>query len=320
MDLDGVMYAGQEPIPNAAEGARRARELGLRLMFVTNNASRPAGQVADHLSALDIPTEPEDVYTAAMAGAELAVSRHGRGARILAIGGAGLFEAVEAAGLTRVTSADDQPVAVVQGLDRSIGWAELSEAALAVGGGADFIATNMDSTLPMERGFAIGNGSLVAAVINATGKQPVSAGKPEPEIYRLATQRVGGHRPIAVGDRLNTDIRGAVASGMPSLHVLTGISGAREVVTAVPEERPSYLGLDLLDLTEPHPAVTREGEWTACRSARATTSDGVPVLGREGGEFRLTQRATVTLDEYRALAVAAWSTAGVDVPELEVTR
>nr|NLD40913.1 HAD hydrolase-like protein [Actinomycetales bacterium] len=145
-------------------------------------------------------------------------------------------------------------------------------------------------------------------------------GKPEPEIFRLATARVGGTRPLGVGDRLNTDIAGANASGIPSLHVLTGISGAREVIMATPEERPSYLGIDLLDLSEPQPPVTQEGDWFCCRSARATIADDGLVLARDGGEFRLTDPATVTLDEYRALAVAGWSATAVAVPELKVTR
>lgn len=319
MDLDGVMYEGKLPIEHAAAGAAAARELGLRLAFVTNNASRAPHTIAEHLEELGIPASAEDVYSSAMAAAELAIRRHGAGARVLAIGGEGLTEAIAAAGLTAVTSADDDPVAVLQGFSPKVGWAELSEAALAIRKGADYIATNLDSTLPIERGIAVGNGSLVAAVVNATGKVPVAAGKPEPEIFRLATQRFGGTRPIAVGDRLNTDIAGSNASGIPSLHVLTGISSAREVIMAEPIERPSFLGIDLRDLSRPHPEVIFDGGWTRCGDARATVAGTVPVLGRPGGELRLVETASVTLDEYRALAVAVWNSTDVAVPEIEVT-
>lgn len=321
MDLDGVMYAGQLPIENAAEGAAQARAMGLRLSFVTNNASRAASSVAEHLTELGIPATPADVYTAAMAGIELAQRRHGAGARVLLIGGAGLEEAISASDLIRVESADDSPDAVVQGFRDTIGWADLSEAAFAIQNGADYIATNLDSTLPVERGFAVGNGSLVAAVVNATGKVPVSAGKPQPEIFRLATERAGSSKPLAVGDRLNTDIAGANASDIPSLHVLTGVSDARDVITAIPQERPTYLGIDLMDLGLPHPEVTRDGEWYVCREARARIADdGVPTLVRFGGEFQLVESATVSLDEYRAIAVAAWSSRDMRVPEIQVVR
>ncbi|MDO5494865.1 MAG: HAD-IIA family hydrolase [bacterium] len=320
MDLDGVMYEGERSIVNAATGAAQARELGLQLMFVTNNSSRPAPDVARHLTELGIPATPEEVYSSAMAAVELALQRHGEGAKVLLIGGAGLEDAVAASSLVRVDSAEDAPVAVIQGLRKDIGWADLSEASFAIGRGADHIATNLDSTLPVERGLAIGNGSLVAAVVHATGVSPVSAGKPEALIYRLAAERVQGERPLAVGDRLNTDIRGSNASGIPSLHVLTGVSSAREVIMAVPEERPSYLGIDLTDLSLPHPPVTRDGEWVTCRSARVRIADDAAHLARDGGTFQLTEPATITLDEYRALAAAAWAEPGIEVPEVVVER
>lgn len=316
MDLDGVTYAGTDPIPFASEGIAAARELGLRMLFLTNNASRPARTVAEQLTSLDIPAAPEDVYSSAMAGVELALARHGEGARVLAIGGAGLFEAIAASSLVRVDSADDNPTAVIQGMDKSLGWKDLSEAALAIGRGADFIATNLDSSLPTERGIAIGNGSMVLAVANATGATPVSAGKPEPEIFRLAAARAGAASPISVGDRLNTDVRGANASGIPVLHVLTGISSAREVILAVPEERPTYLGRDLRDLATPHPEVRLENGWYVCRSARARV-DGRAVLVERGGTT--TRDLTgLSLDEYRAVAVAVWDSEGADVGDVEV--
>lgn len=316
MDLDGVTYEGAAPIEYAAEGLAAARALGLRFIYVTNNSSRPPQDVSSQLTSLGIPATPDEVFSSAIAAVELAVKRHGRGARVLIIGGPGLVQAAEEGGLTMVASADDGPDAVIQGFRDTIGWADLSEAAFAINRGADYIATNLDSTLPRERGMAVGNGSLVAAVVNATGVAPVSAGKPEPEIFRLAAERAHARNPIAVGDRLNTDIAGAVASGVPSLHVLTGVSKARDVVTAIPAERPTYLGIDLRDLTRPHPPVVRAGDWFGCRAARARVSGGSLELARLG---LLTDTAVVTLDEYRTLAAAAWSSdAVVACPALEV--
>lgn len=320
MDLDGCAYTGHAGIPFAAEALARARELGLRLYFVTNNASRAPQEVADQLTGLGIPATRADVYSSAMAAAQLAVARHGAGALVLPVGGPGLHEAVQEAGLRRADSAEDNPVAVLQGFHRSICWADLTEVAYAVGRGADYIATNLDSTLPLERGLALGNGSLVAAVANATGVAPVSAGKPEPEIFRLAATRSGARNPLAVGDRLNTDIAGAVASNVPSLHVLTGVSSAAEVVQAPPAQRPRYLGIDMRDLVRAHPAVERAGDWTVCRGARARVVDGHLELGRDSA-LAVNQPTTVTLDEYRAMAVAAWSSPdAVACPALEVVE
>lgn len=319
MDLDGVTYEGRAPIEHAAAGARAARESGLRLFFVTNNASRPPQDVADQLSSLGIPADRDEVYSSAMAAVQLAVKRHGRGARVLAIGGPGLLEAAREGGLELAEDADDRPLAVLQGFRESICWADLTEAAYAINAGAEYIATNLDTTLPRERGMAVGNGSLVAAVVSATGVQPLSAGKPEPEIFRLAAERAGAHNPIAVGDRLNTDIAGAVASRLPSLHVLTGVSSARDVVLAPPSQRPTYLGLDLRDLAAPHPPVTHGEGWWACRGARARALGGHLELERVGS-LELHDSVHVSVDEYRALAAAAWASGVRHCPRLAVVE
>ena len=172
-----------------------------------------------------------------------------------------------AAGLVVVDSADDAPAAVVQGYAADVGWRQLAEAAYAIEAGAWFVASNLDPTLPTERGFAPGNGSLVAAVRHATGVEPVSAGKPEPTLYRLAAARRGARSPLVVGDRLDTDLAGARAAGWPGLHVLTGVSTARDAVLAAPGERPSYLGADLRSLVVPHPAPVLDDGWWRCRGA-----------------------------------------------------
>lgn len=319
MDLDGVTYEGAAPIEHAADGLAAARAAGMKLFFVTNNASRPPQDVADQLTALGIPAAREEVYSSAMAAVQLAVTRHGHGAPVLAVGGAGLIQAVQEGGLELVESADDRPVAVLQGFRESIGWNDLTEVAYAINNGAEYIATNLDTTLPRERGMAVGNGSLVAAVVSATGVSPLSAGKPEPEIFRLAAARAGAHNPIAVGDRLNTDIAGAVASRLPSLHVLTGVSNARDVVLAAPAQRPSYLGTDLRDLVRPHPGVASVDGWWVCRRARARALGPHLELARIGS-LDIHDSAHVTIDEYRALAAAAWTGSVVHCPRLAVVE
>ncbi|GGB96661.1 HAD-IIA family hydrolase [Cellulomonas carbonis] len=295
VDLDGVAYRGHDPIEHAAESLVAARDAGLGLLFVTNNASREPESVADQLTGLGIPTSADEVMTAAQAAAALLRTRLEPGASVLVVGGAGLVTAVEAAGFRVVTSADDAPDAVAQGFAPDLGWKDLAEAAYAVQRGAWYVASNLDLSLPTERGFAPGNGSLVGAVRAATGVVPASAGKPEPEMFHLAARRRGASRPLVIGDRLDTDLAGARAADFPGLHVFTGVSTPRDAVLAARHERPSYVGADLRSLLETHPAVQRHDEWWTCRAASARVARGRLEVTGEG-----------LVDVVRAACAAAW--------------
>lgn len=274
VDLDGVAYRGHDPIEHAADSLSEARTRGMSLVFVTNNASREPGSVAEQLTGLGIAATPEEVMTAAQAAAALLTRHIEVGARVLVVGGAGLLTAVTAAGYQVVSTADERPVAVVQGFAPTVGWRELAEAAYAVEQGALHVASNLDLSLPTERGFAPGNGALVGAVRAATGVAPLSAGKPQPDMYRLAVDRSGAANPLVVGDRLDTDLGGAVAAGYPGLHVLTGVSSARDAVLAPPSQRPSYLADDLRGLLERHEAPAERDGWWVLGDAAARVVDG----------------------------------------------
>jgi HAD superfamily hydrolase (TIGR01450 family) len=299
VDLDGVAYRGHLPIDHAATSLVAARERGMRLVFVTNNASREPEDVAGQLTGLDIPTSPGEVMTAAQACAALLRTRLEPGARVLVVGGRGLVTAVRAQGFEVVTSSEDKPHAVAQGYAPEVAWPQLAEAAYAVQAGAWHVASNLDLSLPTERGFAPGNGALVGAVVAATGVTPDSAGKPAPTMYRLAVEREGARRPLVIGDRLDTDLAGARSGGYPGLHVLTGVSSARDAVLAEPGLRPDFLGGDLRSLLEPHP-VPAEGAdgWVECQGRAARVVDGVLELDREG---------PVGIDAVRAACAAAWA-------------
>ena len=305
VDLDGVTYRGPEPVEHAAASLARARTGGMDLAFVTNNASREPEEVAAQLNGLGIEAGVAEVATSAQAAAALLATRLAPGARVLVVGGRGLLTAVRAAGLAVVTSADDAPDAVVQGFAPEVSWRELAEAAYAVQRGAWYVVTNRDMTLPNERGHAPGNGTLVAAVVAATGVQPLSAGKPEPDLFRLAAERRGSTRPLVVGDRLDTDLAGARAAGFPGLHVFTGVSSARDAVLAAAAERPSFIGADLRSLLEPHVAPERGPDgWWVCGDAAARVTAGTfeldPAPGPDGG---------VSVDGVRSACAAAWSAA-----------
>ena len=313
LDLDGTAYSGKLPIEHAATAAEEAREAGLKIGFVTNNASRTPLTVAEQLKELGFKAEPKDIMTSAMDVIAVMSEHLYEGASVYVVGGEGLRQALREAGYVLVDSADEEPAAVVQGFDASVTWAQLTEAAFALQRGAQYFATNLDATLPQERGFALGNGALVRAVSYATRKRPVAAGKPEPGIYQRAAELLDSENPIAVGDRLETDILGAVAAGIPALHVLTGVHDARAVICAPRGQRPSYLAMDMRGLLEEHPSPKHhaDGTWTCGVSQ-------VARLRRDGhltlDDVELREGAVITIDSYRALAAAAWdSSSDLDV-------
>lgn len=316
VDLDGVTYMGHRPIPHASESLTAAHDGGLRIMFVTNNASRSPATVAEQLVGLGIPATADGVMTASQAAAGLLATRLASGAKVLVVGTDALREAVASEGFVVVDSADDHPDAVAQGYGPEVGWPQLAEAAYAVARGAWHVASNLDKSLPTARGFAPGNGALVLAVQAATGVVPDSAGKPEPTLYRMAVERAGGTRPLVVGDRLDTDLAGARAGGYAGLHVLTGVSTPRDDVLADPRYRPSYIGADLRALLEPHPLPRAQDGWWTCGGAAARVIDGELDLDGRGGSG---------VDLVRAACAAAWEAAdqghpvdAAHVPELHV--
>jgi len=270
LDLDGTVYLGGQPIDHVAPALARAKQQGARSVFVTNNASRPPQEVAESLTGMGVAAEPDDVLTSPQAAAVMLTDRHPAGTKVLVIGAPWLAESVTQAGLVPVRLATDEPAAVVQGHSPDTGWRELAEACIALRTGADWVACNVDSTLPTDRGLLPGNGSMVAALVAATGLQPRVAGKPARPLLDAAIRLVDSQRPLVVGDRLDTDIACAVAAGSPSLLVFTGVSTCADLLAAVPEQRPTYLSDDLRGrVEEDHavriPAASSSGsslEWT----------------------------------------------------------
>jgi len=281
LDLDGVVYVGEHGVPGAAEALDRARAAGMRLAFVTNNASRTPQSVATHLRELGVHAEADEVVTSAQAACTVLAERLPVGARVLVVGGEGLRAAAADRGFTVVASADDEPVAVVQGYSPDTSWRDLAEATVAIRRGALWLASNLDLTLPSARGPLPGNGALVGAVRLATGIEPLVAGKPDPAMHRESVQRSHATRPLVVGDRLDTDIEGASRVGCDSLLVLTGVTTAAAVLGADPAHRPTYLaeGLDGLLARHPAPRVGEGGGWT-CGGWRVVPQPGT---GQDAG-------------------------------------
>jgi glycerol-1-phosphatase len=301
VDLDGTVYRGPEAIDGAVESLEAVRDTAA-VSYVTNNASRGPDEVAEHLRGLGLTVATEDVVTSAQAGAAVVATHCDTGAPVLVVGTEALAEEIRLVGLTPVRSADDEPVAVVQGHSPDTGWRILAEAGLALHRGAHWVACNVDPTLPNERGLMPGNGSMVAVLRTAYGIEPEVAGKPAAPLLRQAVERAGAQRPLVIGDRLDTDIAGAHAIDADSLLVLTGVSTPAGVLDAAPELRPTFLGPDLTvlgdGLAATHVLEGDTGGWTARRDG-----DTVELTaGDDAGDD-----ATAAL---RALCRAAWEAEG----------
>lgn len=302
-DLDGVIYLGRAPIPHAVESMNAIQA---PVAYITNNASRTDVSVAALLTGLGVTAEPGQVVTSSQAAARLLRELIPAASTVLVVGGEGLTVEVEKAGFRVTRSADDRPAAVVQGFAPEVGWRELAEAAFAIQGGAAWVATNSDWTLPLERGTAPGNGTLVSAVHTAVGILPQVAGKPEVPIFEEARARFASTTPLMVGDRLDTDVLGANRAGIRNALVLTGIDGPKQILAAVPDQRPTYLLSDLRGLHADYPETVQDGELTVVGSAAVRRLG--PVLSVVRGEGT---------DLLRAGAAAIWGS-GMAIYALQV--
>ena len=299
LDLDGVLYVGPDAVAGAPQAVAAAARAGLRPAFVTNNASRTPATVAKHLTELGIPATEDDVVTSAQAAATLVAGAVPAGATVLVVGGEGLRAALAERGL-RPTASADVAAAVVQGFAPEVSWTLLAEGTYAARAGLPWIASNLDATVPTPRGIAPGNGALVDLVARAAGRRPDAvAGKPETPLHEEAVRRTGARDPLVVGDRLDTDIEGAVRAGVPSLLVMTGVARPVDLLAAPEERRPTYVARGLADgLLEAHPPVHAhpDGRWTC----------GGWTARREAGDLDLTGEGDA-LDGLRATTVAAWA-------------
>ncbi|MFJ4877779.1 HAD hydrolase-like protein [Streptomyces sp. NPDC088745] len=309
LDLDGVVYAGGEAIAHAVDALGAARDGGMHLAYVTNNALRTPEAVAAHLTELGVPAEAGDVITSAQAVARLISEQVPEGSRVLVIGGEGLRVALRERGLVPVESADDGPVAVAQGYGGpDLPWSRFAEASYAIRAGVPWFASNTDLTIPSARGIAPGNGAAVEVVRIATGAEPQVAGKPLPPMHRETILRTGAERALVVGDRLDTDIEGANVGGVDSLLVLTGVTDAVQLLRAEAKYRPTYVDADLRGLLAGQPEVVEKGDGFGCGGWTASVKGEALVVEGEGA----------AMDGLRAMCAVAWGRAGDGACELEV--
>ncbi|MFS2282010.1 HAD-IIA family hydrolase [Microbacterium sp. OR21] len=302
-DLDGVVYAGPHALPHAVDSLNRVAQT-MRLGYITNNASRTDASVAEHLTGLGLTVAADEVVTSPQAAMRLLTTMVAPPATILIVGGEGLVVEAEKAGYTVTRSAEDSPAAVVQGFSPDVAWTDLAEAAFALKvpedeGGIPWISTNTDWTIPRERGVAPGNGTLVSAVHTAIGRLSTVAGKPETPIFEEAIARFAAQHPLFLGDRLDTDIMGAVRAGIDSALVLTGIDRPKHVLAAPQGSRPDYILADLRDLHRPYPeTIEKDGVITVNEAAVRIVNGDVQILSEGDAQ----------IDLLRAGAAAIWAT------------
>jgi HAD superfamily hydrolase (TIGR01450 family) len=246
LDLDGVVWLGDQPVPGAAEAVATLRERGERVLFLTNNSSMTVGEYVEKLARHRIAASPDDIVTSAQAAAQLVPPD----ARALVLGGPGIVEALEERGVADITVAGSGAPgaaaydAVVMGWHRAFDFSMLQEATTAVFAGARLIGTNADSTYPTANGLIPGSGAILAAVAYATGVTPTVAGKPNEPIADLVRARLGGPPSVVVGDRADSDGAVARAMGCRFALVLTGVT--KDPATADPS--PDVVAADLAEL------------------------------------------------------------------------
>ncbi len=248
VDLDGVVWRGEEAIAGAAETIEMLRDMGKRVVFVTNNASRSPREYAVKLMRLRIPTDPGDVVTSAHAVVEnLRSLRLHRGDRVHVCAAPGLSQVLRGSGFTPTRDVQDAKALVVAWNPR-LTFDDIRKAADLARSGVPFIGANRDATYPSESGLLPGTGAILAAIETASGRTANVVGKPQPGLFRIALHRaeVDPSRALFIGDRPETDVAGARAAGIAVALVLTGVTGEAELGSLA--DRPDVILGSLADV------------------------------------------------------------------------
>lgn len=259
IDMDGVLWHGEQPMPGLTDFFQTLRNQQIRFILATNNARLTQQQYVVKLERMGVQVNHDEILTSSMATAlYLAEHTTPTESRVFVIGEDGAKQPLIELGFTltdlyELNDDKNNPNMgadiVVCGMDQNLSWDKLATATLNIRAGAKFIGTNADTTLPTERGLTHGNGAILAALQAATGVTPTIIGKPEPIIYQQALALLGTDpaQTVAIGDRLETDILGAVRTGIRSLMVLSGVSTEDDVKAA--DYRPTWIMQDIRDIT-----------------------------------------------------------------------
>ena len=250
-DMDGVVYVGHRVLPGVQEMFDYLERTGRKWLCVTNNASRTPAQFVEKLTSMGVRARPEQILGSAEATAGwLAEQIEKQGwprGKVIIVGQDGLRAALKEYHF-ELTTVPAEATYAIAGINFELTYEELAGVALAIRHGARFIGTNSDPSYPSERGLLPGAGSILALLATATGVQPTVVGKPNRGMYDQAMHRIGGQpdEVMMVGDRYDTDIAGALAIGMPTTGVLTGVSTRHDFESA--DQPPHIIAADLVEL------------------------------------------------------------------------
>jgi 4-nitrophenyl phosphatase len=250
-DMDGVMYRGTDPLPGVSDLLEEITRRGYAYMLATNNSMSTPESYVKKLAGLQIEVPSSAILTSAIATRFYLSDHFPAGTGFFVVGMPALAEQLFADGVYhQVTTSEHPPAGVIVGLDKAFTYDKLATVNGMIRGGAQFIATNTDATLPTESGLIPGCGALIAAIQTATGVEPVIIGKPEPLMLQMALRQMGVHpsEAVMVGDRLDTDIIAGHRAEMMTLLVLTGVSTREEIATA--PVRPDLVFSDLTAVLE----------------------------------------------------------------------
>jgi glycerol-1-phosphatase len=301
LDLDGVVYLGDEVVPAAPAALEGVRGLGVRLAFVTNNSFRPPERVAEKLGRLGVKAAAGEVLTSAQATVRLLGGEDGLdGTSVLVVGGPGLRQALEDAGARLLDGAAWREAEVVAvGFDPDLTYDRVRAAALAIRAGARFVGSNPDTTLPMPEGFWPGAGATLAMLRAATGVRPEVAGKPERALFETAAAAIGPGPYLMVGDRADTDLDGAHRLGWATALVLSGVVTAADLPDLT--VAPDHLLADVGGLLDPPGPVIRRAAPADTRAVAALLADR-----REPQATHDPPATLVAADGERVVGAVAW--------------
>lgn len=223
LDMDGVLWKGEEAIGDLPAIFSEIEGLRMKFILATNNSTRTPEQIIEKLHRFGVAIDKKHVITSSMVVAEYLHQIHPNGGPVYIIGEDGLIDSLGEKGFY---CQDEEVLAVVVGMDRSINYRKLTQATLLIRSGVKFIATNSDKTFPTPRGLAPGAGSILSALTASTDISPIIVGKPNPEIFSEALKalRTNPSETLVIGDRLETDIAGGQISGCKTALVLSGVT------------------------------------------------------------------------------------------------
>ncbi|WP_462420060.1 TIGR01457 family HAD-type hydrolase [Salinicoccus sp. Marseille-QA3877] len=228
IDLDGTLYRGTELIETARDFVGKLTAKNIPYVFLTNNATKSQEEAVQKVLDMGVETTARNMYTSSMATAAY-VREHHQGKKAYVIGTPSLKGILLDAGIEMTEGEADL---VIMGLDLEVNYEKLSHAALLIGGGATFIATNPDKRFPTEKGIVPGNGAIQQVLVETTGVKPVTIGKPSGFILDGALKQLGLAKDevALIGDNYDTDILTGINGGVDTIHVNTGVSRTGDVL------------------------------------------------------------------------------------------